>query len=106
MNRMFGRMIPRYLSRMYDPSRPLRPRPKSDQARRPHRFIHLYGTQAWRLLRTRVLGSEPLCRGCGNLATDVDHVQPHRGDERLFYDLANLQPLCKACHQRKTRVGA
>lgn len=29
-----------------------------------------------------------------------DHVKPHRGDERLFWDEANLQTLCKPCHDR------
>lgn len=32
----------------------------------------------------------------------VDHIVPHRGDERRLYDTLNLQFLCKACHDRKT----
>ncbi len=36
------------------------------------------------------------------LATVVDHIKPHKGDERLFFDINNLQPLCKPCHDRKT----
>ena len=35
-------------------------------------------------------------------ATDVDHIQPHRGDWALFTDPDNLQSLCKSCHDRKT----
>lgn len=31
-------------------------------------------------------------------ATVVDHIKPHRGDEDLFHDPANLQSLCKPCH--------
>ena len=28
----------------------------------------------------------------------ADHKVPHRGNPRLFWDEANLQTLCKACH--------
>ena len=35
-------------------------------------------------------------------ATDVDHVKPHKGDAELFWDEANWQALCHACHSRKT----
>jgi 5-methylcytosine-specific restriction protein A len=38
-------------------------------------------------------------------ATDVDHVEPHRGDEGLFWDEANWQALCGECHKRKTGAG-
>ncbi|RBO54057.1 HNH endonuclease [Rhodovulum sp. BSW8] len=30
----------------------------------------------------------------------ADHIVPHRGDAGLFWDRANLQCLCKACHDR------
>ena len=39
------------------------------------------------------------------VATDVDHVQPHRGDSELFWDRRNWQALCHECHSRKTRAG-
>lgn len=63
-----------------------------------------YGS-AWRKLRVEVLRSEPLCRECAKQgravqATDVDHIVPRAlgGSD----DRANLQPLCHACHSRKT----
>ena len=70
----------------------------------------LYQTPRWRYLRAEVLQDEPLCRVCraeGRVepATDVDHVVPHRGDLPLFWDRANLQPLCHACHSAKTQRG-
>ena len=51
--------------------------------------------------------SYPLCAACeaeGRLvpAMVVDHVTPHRGDLRLFWDSGNWQALCKPCHDRKT----
>ena len=61
----------------------------------------------WRKARTRYLRSHPLCVKCqeaGKLvaATVVDHIVPHRGDGKLFWDESNWQPLCKRCHDRKT----
>ena len=35
-------------------------------------------------------------------ATVVDHIKPHRGDQKLFWDQNNWQPLCKEHHDRKT----
>jgi 5-methylcytosine-specific restriction endonuclease McrA len=52
-----------------------------------------------------------LCLAEGKLApaTVVDHVAPHKGDQRLFWDTANWQALCKPCHdrhkQRQERTG-
>lgn len=64
---------------------------------------HLYSTRHWKLIRGRQLALEPLCAYCRELghvepATVVDHIEPHRGDPALFYDVSNLQSLCKACH--------
>ena len=44
------------------------------------------------------------CRKQGRFvkATVVDHIVPHRGDQKLFWDEANWQPLCKPCHDKKT----
>lgn len=80
-----------------------RQRPMADVRR-------LYGTTRWRRLRAAVLAEQPLCGACrhagrATVATDVDHVVPHRGDTRLFWDHANLQALCHACHSRKTIGG-
>lgn len=61
----------------------------------------------WRKARSRYLKAYPLCKLCkqqGKLvkATVVDHIIPHRGDEQLFWDESNWQPLCKSCHDHKT----
>ena len=36
------------------------------------------------------------------LAQVTDHITPHRGNQRLFWDPKNHQSLCKCCHDRKT----
>ncbi|MCY4129012.1 MAG: HNH endonuclease [Gammaproteobacteria bacterium] len=66
----------------------------------------LYDSVKWKRLRAWVIQNEPLCRMCaeeGRLesAQVVDHIHAHRGDPVLFYDTDNLQPLCKACHDKR-----
>lgn len=68
-----------------------------------------YKTARWQKLRTEVLARDAYtCRACrrvcaGKYPADdspvIDHIQAHRGDERLFWLEPNLQVLCKApCH--------
>jgi len=67
-----------------------------------------YRTPRWKALRTRVLREAAYqCAGCGQvaLALEVDHVAKHSGEPTRFWDRANLQALCRACHQRKTQRG-
>ena len=64
----------------------------------------------WREARAIFLEQHPLCAFCqteGKIvpATVVDHIIPHRGDQRLFWDQNNWEPLCKECHDRKTGLG-
>ena len=63
-----------------------------------------YGAR-WQKYRTRYLSEHPLCvmhQELGRVvaATVVDHIQPHKGDHKLFWTPANHQPLCKHCHDR------
>ena len=81
------------------------------------RHIHLYRTRRWRDLRIghlkmqRIDGrwvSTALCVMCDSvgdatIATVLDHIVPHRGDEAAFHDESNLQPLCQRCHGIKGR---
>ena len=65
-----------------------------------------YGSR-WQTESKRFLQSHPLCvccmkQGRYTRATVVDHITPHRGDQRLFWDRQNWQPLCKHCHDTKT----
>lgn len=56
----------------------------------------------WRKARLEFLAVRPWCftKGCGAAATVVDHIIPHRGDQKLFWDRSNWQPLCARCHSR------
>lgn len=69
-------------------------------------------TRAWKRLRDAFLQAHPHCVDPYRvhrhlvLATDVDHIVPHRGDMRLFWDASNLQALCHGCHSRKTMSGS
>ena len=61
----------------------------------------------WAQARKRYLFDNPLCRSCQGIgviksAEVVDHIVPHKGDEKLFWDRSNWQPLCTTCHSRKT----
>lgn len=35
-------------------------------------------------------------------ATDLDHINPHKGDMVLFWDKDNWQGLCHSHHSQKT----
>lgn len=57
----------------------------------------------WQKARKDFLQHHPFCddhkkRGYVVAATVVDHIVPHRGDERLFWDRGNWQALCETCH--------
>lgn len=61
----------------------------------------------WRKKRIQFLKKHPLCERCKadgkyTEATVVDHIIPHRGDEKLMWDENNWQALCKPCHDKKT----
>ncbi|MCB6219080.1 HNH endonuclease signature motif containing protein [Bacillus paralicheniformis] len=61
----------------------------------------------WRKARQGYLSKHPFCVSCMKEgrrvpATVVDHITPHKGDKKLFWDSSNWQPLCAPCHSRKT----
>lgn len=64
-------------------------------------------TSRWQKYRITYLVRNPLCAECLKVdkvvpATVVDHIKPHKGDHKLFWDPKNQQSLCKPCHDRKT----
>lgn len=83
---------------------------KESDANRPSAAKRGYGRK-WQRVRESFLGMNPSCVNCLREkkqhipATVVDHIVPHRGDTKLFWDRENWQPLCKKCHDRKTARG-
>ena len=68
----------------------------------------------WQLAREAYLYAHPLCLYCTQEgrtteASVVDHITPHKGDTSLFWNKANWQALCAACHnstkQRQETTG-
>lgn len=61
----------------------------------------------WQRSRLIFLAENPLCVEClkaGRVtpATDVDHIEPHKGDMTKFWKHSNWQALCRRCHSAKT----
>ena len=64
----------------------------------------------WKKARLAFLKENPLCVECQadgktTAATVVDHIIPHRGDQELFWDANNWQPMCQHHQNAKTRRG-
>lgn len=65
-------------------------------------------TSRWEKARLVFLRANPLCAMCDQegrvgVATVVDHKIPHKGDQALFWDQSNWQPLCQGHHNRDKR---
>ena len=53
---------------------------------------------SWEKARKSFLNRHPRCARCNARAEVVDHTIPHKGDQNLFWDKSNWQPLCTPCH--------
>ena len=74
--------------------------------RRAAAFKRLYPLCGMRPNGLRPVMSQCHSEGRTTIATQVDHVVPHKGDPVLMWDeLHNWQSLCSACHTRKTTAG-
>src|SRR5688572_14703952 len=83
---------------------------KYEHQRQNYDVRRWYRTARWKHLRTQVLREQPICITCqeeGQVTptTDVDHIEKHYGNERLFFQRAKLQGLCKSHHSAKTARG-
>lgn len=80
-----------------------------------HKWRAWYGTARWQRLRWSILERALFtCVRCGRCFGDTsqlvaDHIEQHKGDPGKFWDEANLQCMCKGCHdrdkQREERAG-
>lgn len=59
---------------------------------------NFYNDKVWLKSRAKFLAVNKVCKFCGDKATVVDHITPHKGNYALFINQKNWQPLCKLCH--------
>lgn len=72
---------------------------------RPDRH-DLYDSQ-WAKASKLFLAKNPLCEECLKYnvlrpSKETDHIIPHNGNYKLFWNSDNWQALCKTCHSQKT----
>lgn len=65
-------------------------------------------SSAWQRARKGYLQKHPLCIYClkenRTTASDtIDHIIPHKGNKKLFWDSSNWQALCALCHNSTKR---
>ncbi len=111
MGKLEGRGLGRRLGR--EKSR-LRAAPlKEDREKRRYKeqpWRAWYSSPRWQAVRRRVIERDRgICQQTGVALVGganapnspvVDHIVPHRGDERLFWDESNLQTVAKRWHDR------
>ena len=104
--RLVGRNTRKYRRELKEAHPPqfLKRKVKIVVAYKPKPHAELYGSGRWARISKAKLARQPVCEVCGNAATQVDHKVRHKGDEDLFFDIANLQSLCEPCHIQKTKL--
>ena len=98
---MCPRLIP-YGQKYCDEHKPLHTKDRDYSCERGYGY-------KWQQARKKFLQAHPICVRCyaeGKIteATVVDHIIPHRGDMKLFWDKSNWQPLCEHHHNVKTKT--
>lgn len=76
-----------------------RERKARHDAKRPSASKRGYDTK-WQRESKAYLATHRTCVRCGSPSTLVDHVIPHKGDQRLFWSRSNWQAMCTPCHSR------
>jgi 5-methylcytosine-specific restriction enzyme A len=73
-------------------------------------YKKLYMSRRWKAIREVVLARDKYrcqVKNCGQFLQSgrnharsavVHHIEPHKGNLGLFYDLENLQAVCWTCH--------
>ena len=80
---------------------------------RPSSSKRGYGSKRWGIMCARVFRRDHyICQICNtatipnhpdkSLRPQNDHIEPHRGDPDLMWDIDNMQTVHWSCHSRKT----
>lgn len=71
------------------------------------RALQIRNGKPWRMLSRRLRALHPLCcdplgehRGRIEPTHSIHHVQPLHKHPELAYDIGNLAPVCRVCHDR------
>ena len=78
-----------------------------DEHKKLHKNDRAYASERGMALLRDTRYENPFCVKCYEeghitMATVVDHIIPHRGDQKLFWDRGNWQSLCEHHHNVKT----
>lgn len=78
---------------------------KRDYAKRNKKYERFYHSKAWKRLSNDYLTKQVFCEHCGQLATEVHHIEPIQTPsgwtKRLEW--SNLSALCIKCHNKQHR---
>ena len=79
-----------------------------DRRRRDREAKRFYDSVAWKRVRRLKLATAPLCERCQSrgltvVADQVHHKQELRDRPDLALDVANLESLCRCCHNAARR---
>lgn len=77
---------------------------ESGRTYNPNRDSDALYDSDWRSYREKFLFHNKKCYCCGDKATVVDHVTPHKGDPYYFWKQDNYIPLCAKCHNTITSL--
>ena len=76
-----------------------------DKYFRDKKAKRFYNSRWWRQCRRFKLLCNPLCT-CGQLATEVHHLQPIAKRPDLALDIDNLESVCHRCHLQKRKEAS
>ena len=82
-----------------------KPLHKNDYKRKHPELNKIYSTKRWMDYRKMYLAEHPLCvnyADCGGVATVVHHIKDPMGNDELFWDSNNHEPMCAECHNKHT----
>lgn len=73
-------------------------KPKEHNPERDRKQALYRGDSKWRNYCAKFLAVNSRCYACGEIATVVDHITPHKGNVFLFEKTDNHIPLCEKDH--------